>query len=82
MLSYVKSFAIILGALLVLGAAGTANADDWCAKRIRHEQHELDKAIEHHGYYSRQAEHERRELDRIRDQCRYRDGYRDYDQMR
>jgi len=40
----------------------------------------LDKAIAHHGYYSRQAEHERRELDRIRDECRYRgfgpDGYR------
>ena len=76
MLSYVKSFAIILGALLILGTAGTAGADDWCAEHIRHEQHELDKAIAHHGYYSRQAEHERRELDRIRDHCRYHDRYR------
>ena len=80
MLKRFKLFGIILGSLLVLGAAGTAGADDWCYKHIRHEQHELDKAIAHHGYYSRQAEHERRELDRIRDECRYRgfgpDGYR------
>lgn len=72
MLSYVKSFAIILGVLAMFGVAGTASADDWCAKHIRHEQHELDKAIAHHGYYSPQAGHERRELDRIRAECRYR----------
>jgi hypothetical protein len=72
MLSYVKSFAIILGVLAMFGAVGTASADDWCVRHIRHEQHELDKAIAHHGYYSRQADHERRELDRIRSECRYR----------
>jgi len=72
MLSYVKSFAILLGVLAMFGAAGTASAEDWCAKQIRPEQHELDRAIAHHGYYSRQADHERRELERIRAECRYR----------
>lgn len=78
MLSYVKSFGMILGALLMLGTAGTAGAEDWCAKHLRQAERELDKAIDHHGYYSRQAEHERRELERIRDECRY----RDYDRYR
>ncbi len=71
MLRFIKSFAILLGALLVFGTAATAGADNWCARHIRHEQHELDKAIAHHGYYSWQAEHERRELERIRSECRY-----------
>ena len=78
MLTHFKSFGMILAGLLMLGTAGTAGAEDWCAKHIRHEQHELDKAIAHHGYYSWQAEHERRELDRIRDECRH----RDYDRYR
>ncbi|HTR47131.1 MAG TPA: hypothetical protein VMM16_07105 [Verrucomicrobiae bacterium] len=84
MFKHMKSCAIILGALLVFGTAGTASADDWCAKHIRHQQHELNEAIKHHGYYSRQADRERRELDRVLDQCRVRDrdGYRGYDHFR
>jgi hypothetical protein len=57
------------------GTAGVASAADWyhdCDRRIAHEQHELDRAIAHHGYYSRQADHERRELQRLYDECRYR----------
>jgi hypothetical protein len=89
MLNYVKSCGIILGALLILGTAGAARADDWCYKHVRHQQHELDEAIHDHGYNSWQADRERRKLDQIRDQCRYRaernhyryrNGDGDYDQ--
>lgn len=77
-----KLSGIILGTLLIVGAAGSAKADDWCSRQIRQERRELNKAIRHHGYYSWQADHERRELDRVRDQCRatyYRPDYdRDY----
>jgi hypothetical protein len=68
----VKLFGIILGAMLILTLAGAARAEDWCTRQIRHEHHELSEAIRHHGYYSWQADHERRELDRLRDQCRVR----------
>jgi hypothetical protein len=81
---YVKSFGIIWGALLVLGAAGAARADGWCYKHVRHQQHELDEAIHDHGYRSWQADRERRKLDQIRGECRYhadrdREHDRDYD---
>jgi hypothetical protein len=68
----VKLFGIILGAMLIFTTSGSARAEDWCARQIRHEHHELNEAIRHHGYYSWQASHERRELDRLRDQCRVR----------
>jgi hypothetical protein len=66
---------VALGGLMLVGTAGTARADDWtehCRERINHEQRELDRAIARHGYYSSQAEHERRELNRLRYQCGYR----------
>lgn len=63
---------ILLGVVSLVAGAGTAKADDWCARHFRHERHELNEAIRHHGYYSWQANHERRELDRLRDQCRFR----------
>ena len=72
MISKVKLFAVALGALMVLGGAGAVRAGDWCGRQVAHEQHDLDKAIAHHGYYSRQADHERRELARLRYECRYR----------
>lgn len=74
---------IVLGALLILGGASTARADNWrsCEEKIEHEQHELDRAIARHGNYSQQADHERRELDRLYAKCRYR-GYRDRDYYR
>jgi hypothetical protein len=64
-----KLFGIILGAVLILGAAGSAGAEDWCSRHIRYERHELNEAVRHHGYYSWQANHERREVDRLRNQC-------------
>jgi hypothetical protein len=72
---------VALGILMVLGSAGVAGASDrnrGCEERIAQEQRELDRAIAHHGNRSWQAEHERRELARLRDECRtrYRDSYR------
>ncbi|MGC1964911.1 MAG: hypothetical protein WA673_00545 [Candidatus Acidiferrales bacterium] len=67
--------AVALGGLTFLGNAGTVRAADWsdcCAQRINHEQFELDRAVARHGYRSWQAEHERRELNRLRYECGYR----------
>jgi hypothetical protein len=77
---------IALGAFIALGGATAARADSWrdCEKKIAHEQRDLDKAIARHGYYSRQANEERRELNRLYDRCgrrdwdHDRDGYRNY----
>jgi hypothetical protein len=66
---------LALSGLIVLGTAGTARADDStdrCGERINHEQHELRRAIVRHGYDCRQADHERRELNRLGYECRYR----------
>lgn len=80
-----RVLAIALGAIFALGGATAARADDWrkCEKKIEHEQRDLDKAIARHGYYSRQPDEERRELNRLYERCgrrdrdRDRDGYRD-----
>ena len=72
MTSKIRLFAFALGALVMLGGAGAARAsgyDDVCYRRIAKEERKLDNAIYHHGYYSRQAENERRELARLRWEC-------------
>jgi hypothetical protein len=66
---------IALAALMVFSGAGAARASDWdhgCRDRIDREQHELDRAIARHGYRSRQAQNDRRELDRLYGECRVR----------
>jgi hypothetical protein len=70
-----KMFAVLLGALVMFGGAGSASAiggdrDDACYRKVREEERELNRAIERHGVYSRQADHERREFDKARDKCR------------
>jgi len=84
MLSKTRVFAIILGAFFALGGATAVRADEWrkCEKKIRHEQRDLDKAIARHGYYSRKANEERRELDRVYDTCGRRDRGFDRDDYR
>ena len=82
--------AIVLGALVMFGGAGTAQAaggdrDDACYRKVREEERELNRAIERHGFYSRQANHERRDLEKARDRCRvqrYRDRDDRYDRYR
>ena len=66
---------IALGTLMALGGASTARAANPyrdCDRRIEHLQYKLDKAIEHHGYRSWQAEHARQDLRVAEDECRYR----------
>ena len=79
--SKARVLGIALGAFFVLGGATAARAHDWrsCEKKIEHEQRDLNRAIARHGYYSRQANKERRELDRLYDRCGRRDRDRDHD---
>jgi hypothetical protein len=68
-------FAMVLGALVMFGGAGTVRADnrdrdDACYRKVREEERELNRAIERHGFNSRQADHERRDLEKAREKCR------------
>jgi hypothetical protein len=72
----IRLFAVILGALVMFGGAGVAQAkdhdrdrDDACYRKINKEERELDRAIRKHGYYSRQANEERLELGRLQREC-------------
>ena len=72
-----------LGALLFFAGAPAAKAADPgdCGRRIARAEHRLHEAVEHHGYYSRQADHQRHELNEARERCGgYR--YRYYDRDR
>ncbi len=57
---------LLLGGILL--TTGTARADS-CGNRIRNEERELASNIRRHGYYSRQANHDRRELNSMRNSC-------------
>jgi hypothetical protein len=77
MISKTKLLGLALGAVFTL--AGASNAQAQCNEsRFRHEQRELARAINHHGYYSRQAQEERNELARLSAQCdrRYYSSFR------
>jgi len=65
---FVCGTAILAGGLLVTGAP-RASADDDCQRKLRHADHELDRAVEKHGYNSRQADHWRHELHEAREWC-------------
>jgi hypothetical protein len=64
--------AALLGALVMFGGAGTASAADRndCYRSIQRQEIRVDRAIDQHGFRSRQAERERYELDRLRERCR------------
>ena len=57
----------------LLAFAGTPRAyayDEYkCQRRIAKADHKLHEAIEHHGWYSRQADHARRDLREARERC-------------
>ena len=59
--------------LSMLAFAGTprASAEDYdrCQRRIAKADHRLHEAVEHHGWYSRQADHARHELREARERC-------------
>lgn len=65
--------AIVLGAIFAQSGATGASAGNWdhdCGRRIQHQQEKLDRAVAHHGYYSHQADHERRVLHDLYVECR------------
>jgi len=59
--------------LLAFAATPRASARDYddygCQRRIAKADHKLHEAIEHHGWYSRQADHARHELREARERC-------------
>jgi hypothetical protein len=73
-----------LGAMLLFAGAPAATAADHddCAKRIRKAEKKLHEAIEHHGYYSRQADKARHKRREAYERCDAYGGYgyrdRDY----
>jgi len=84
-----KFFLSVLGTAAIFSVlSGTAQAQRWdsCSARVRKDQRDLDKAIDSYGYNSRQAQHERSELQRDAADCGYdaygNRGYRDGDDWR
>lgn len=66
--------AALAGGLLLSVGAGTARADDdmaACHRNIDKWQDRLNHDAERHGNDSRQAMHDRHELDEARDACRH-----------
>ena len=59
----------------------SANEDPYykCQRRIAKADHRLHEAIEDHGWYSRQADHARRELREERERC-WRERHRWWDE--
>lgn len=60
---------VALAGCLLFAGASQVRADDHCQRRVAKADHKLHEAIEHHGYYSRQAEHWRHELHEARERC-------------
>jgi hypothetical protein len=76
--------AALAGFLLLSGAAPVQAHDrnDDCYRRIHRAEEKLEREIYRHGYYSRQARHQRHELQEERERCyrhRDRDDWRDRD---
>jgi hypothetical protein len=76
---------LAVGAVSMFGVGATAHAQnrDSCPDTIRHDQREVDKAVDRYGYDSREAQHERDELQRDAAICGYgengaRDNSRNY----
>jgi hypothetical protein len=70
-----SAFLLILavGTVLIFGVSATAHAQNRnsCPDTIRHDQREVDNAVDRYGYDSRQAQHERDELQRDAAICGY-----------
>ena len=73
--------AAVLAAAFFLLAPSHLRAEDIdrCQRRVQHAEHELHEAIEHHGRHSRQANHERGELNAARERC-WRERHRWWDE--
>ena len=62
--------------LLLFGGPTNARADsrDSCYRNVQNWEYKLDRDINHHGFYSRQANHDRHELGEVREKCERRFG--------
>ena len=62
---------LVILAVLLSAAVSRLQAEDLdaCQRRVAHAEHELHEAMEKHGRDSRQANHERRELNKAREHC-------------
>jgi hypothetical protein len=76
--------AVVLGGSMILVGASSAQAHDRddCRRTVDRAERKLNREIERHGYYSRQANHQRHELQEARERCwterlEWRDGHRD-----
>lgn len=60
-----------LGGFLLFAGASNAQARDRddCYRRTQKAEWKLNEAIEHHGYYSRQAKNRRHQLRDARERC-------------
>jgi hypothetical protein len=79
--------AAVLGGFLLFAGAPAAKANDGSEgdRRVDRAEWNLHEAIEHHGYYSRQAAYWRHELREEQERCRReheRREHRDYDRHR
>jgi hypothetical protein len=81
MKSCALSVGIAAGLMTFGGAVPKAHAEspEECQQRIVHAEHDLHKAIEHHGRDSKQANHERHELQEARERC-WREHHRWWDE--
>lgn len=57
------------GLMFALAGAGAVQAHDSCREKIRKEEYKLQRDVARHGFYSRQAQHRREAISRLRWQC-------------
>jgi|HubBroStandDraft_6_1064221.scaffolds.fasta_scaffold600029_2 hypothetical protein len=83
LLSHMTLAAALAGGVLFFGAARVAHADDddvaSCRRNVDKWEDRLHHDIDRHGPDSRQAQHDRHELDEARDNCHKRFGNRWHD---
>jgi len=60
-----------MAGLWAFAGAPSAKAADYydCQRRVMRADQKLHEAVEHHGWYSRQADHWRHELQEARERC-------------
>jgi len=69
LLSAALSGALLLGGITLMSTTAQARDRDRGCRDVSKEERELQRNIQRYGYYSRQAEHDRRELARMRADC-------------
>ncbi len=72
MTNYKRILIAAVGALALFvlpGAAQARDRNDKCFQRIRKEEVKLERDIQKHGYFSRQADNRREKIARLRTSC-------------